>query len=68
MLSVRNVGRIYYRNDSLVIRPGDMVIYRALPLHEFSGDKDWSYYWFHLPTSLFREYNELPCNTNVPGV
>ena len=68
LLSIRSSGEILYRGNSLMIAPGDLILYRGLPLHTFKGYSDWSYYWFHVPENFFRDISKIPCNTKVPGV
>jgi len=67
LLSVHNSGLISYMDHSLEIHPGDMILYDALPKHDFFCPKDWGYYFFHLPRSMF-PLDDTSCNTAVPGV
>lgn len=68
LLTIRNSGKIAYRDNEQELRPGDLAIYDALPRHEFSGGNDWTYYWFHVPPEMLEEYRDTPYNTSVPGV
>lgn len=68
IISLRQEGEISYGKSSLTIRQGDMIVYEALPRHDFTGKKDWSYCFFHMPEAMIEEIRKCPVNTAVPGV
>ncbi|WP_417169436.1 helix-turn-helix domain-containing protein [Victivallis sp.] len=68
LLTVGGEGEISFENHSRKLICGDLVLYDALPRHSFLGVPDWMFYWFHLPCKMFKSYQNLPYNTDVPGV
>jgi AraC-like DNA-binding protein len=67
VFSVRNSGTICWKKQIMSIPAGQLALYKALPRHQFSSGKDWSYFWFHVPESFFEPFANVPCNTNIPS-